>query len=942
MMKKLLKHPWLIIGISLGITVFFSMQLKGTAIENTVRLYMPHKSNSYATMLKTEDTFGSMIGLGISLETRGSSIITPDTIAIIQKISDEALQVKNVEDVDSLTNIDYVHGENGSLVAGNLLGGDRYTGSAADMEAIKQKIVDWQEMYNRVILTDDGKATQIMIQIKPKDSQGNPITGDAQMEAYHEIQKITENAVKGHDLEVRYFGDPVLSNDSRSFMISDLRSLVPLVIVVVLLSLYFSFKSFAGTILPLLTVVISTIWSCGLMAMLHITFTIVSSVIPVCLIACGSAYGIHVLTHYYVALDRTEGEMTKEKHLDAILWGLKDVWIAVLLAAITTIAGFISNLTSPIQPLRTFSIFAALGVAFSLLLSIVLIPALLYVTPIRKVGKRSRRMNRHSAAIRAKIERRLQRNSSQSSEDANSTTMYRLFSFFSGTKPRLTLFLLFILLFSGIGIKKLVVDTALVNYFPPDSKFRQDISYVDKNLAGSNSLYFVISGQKKGDMTNPEILKAADDMQEYLQKKHAGIGKIVSFTTFIKRMNQVMHVPSENSDSAQASAVQPPASETDDSGFNDFGFGSGTTADSFSAAADNGNESDDFGFGTSGNTDTAAEPAETPYVDPNIAYSEELSKKITVAEGLKMLHDAYTAAGGKTATVEQVVSELEKTLNYNGSDYYEIPYDPSKYPAATRAQLSDLVSQYLLLLSSKDMEKFADDMTNPKSIRTQVELRTHSTDETGSIIADAKAYAAKYFPKGYALAATGNGEMEYTMTKMVLKSQFTSIAFSLFMVFLIISISFKSPWAGLLGAIPLALTILLNFMIMGFAKIHLDLVTSIIASVAIGVGIDYTIHFMETYRNERSKSNNLEQVTKETFKTSGKGIITNAISVGLGFLVLVFSKFIILRYIGILVAIVMFTSSLLAMTIIPGILNAFDPAFMIKKEKNREIPVAEK
>jgi uncharacterized protein len=293
-----------------------------------------------------------------------------------------------------------------------------------------------------------------------------------------------------------------------------------------------------------------------------------------------------------------------------------------------------------------------------------------------------------------------------------------------------------------------------------------------------------------------------------------------------------------------------------------------------------------------------------------------------------MLHDAYTSAGGKAATAEQIVNELEKSLNYNGSDYYEIPYDTSKYPAETRAQLADLVSQYLLLLSSNDMKKFTDDMTNPKSIRTQIELRTHSTDDTGSIIADAKAYAAKYFPKGYTLEATGNGEMEYTMTGMVIKSQMASIVFSLVAVFIIIAISFKSVWAGLIGAIPLALTILLNFMVMGFAGIHLDLVTSIIASVAIGVGIDYTIHFMETYKNERAKSADLEQDTRETFKTSGKGIITNALAVGLGFMVLVFSKFIILRYIGILIALVMFTSSALAMTLIPGMLNAYDPHFM--------------
>ena len=925
----MIQHPWAVIITSLVITVFLGLQLRGTSIENTVRLYMPHDSSSYKTMLKTENDFGSMIGLGISLETNGDTIITPENIAIIKKISEAAANVKYVEDVDSLSNIDYIYGENGSLIAGNLLGGDKYTGSAEDMKQIKQKVIDWQEMYNRVILTDDGKATQIMLQLQPKDEKGKAISADEQMASLYEIEHICSDAVKGTDLEVRYFGDPVLSDDARSFMLSDLTILVPFVILVVLLSLYFSFYTFAGTILPLITVVMSTIWATGLMAMMHITFTIVSSTIPVCLIACGSAYGIHVLTHYYVALDHIDGEMTKEKHLDAIMWGLKDVWIAVLLAAITTIAGFISNITSPIQPLRTFSVFTALGVGFALILSVVLIPSLLYITPINRVGKHVHHESRLSAKVKARVEKQMQRRSGKTAEEANGDTLYKMYYFFAGTKPRVIIFLLAICVASWVGIKKMVVDTALVNYFPMDSKFRQDITYVDNRLAGTNSMYLVVTGQKKGDMTNPEILKAVDDLQNHLLKEHAGIGKIVSFTTFIKRMNQVMHVPS--TDGSQIPASSGSSSGSAESSADAFGFGDSSSSGSGSSAA----SADAFGFSS---TDTAAPAAaqKTDFVDPNIANAQTLSKTITVADGLKMLHDAYTSAGGKSASVDQIVNELEKSLNYNGSNYYEIPYDVSKYPAATRAQLADLVTQYLYLLSSKDMKKFTDDMTAPMSIRTQVQLRSHSTDDTGAIIADAKAYAAKYFPKGYTIEATGNGEMEYTMTGMVINSQMTSIVFSLVMVFIIIAISFKSVWAGLLGAIPLGLTILLNFMVMGFANIHLDLVTSIVASVAIGVGIDYTIHFLETYQHERAKSDDLEQVTKETFKTSGKGIITNALAVGLGFLVLLFSKFIILRYIGILIAIVMFTSSALAMTVIPGILNATDPKFMWTDQEKAE------
>lgn len=937
MIKKMLKCSWLIIIASLAITAFFGWQLRKISIENTVRMYMPQSSESYQRMLKAEEDYGSMMVLGISMETSGETILTPEYIKIVQDVTDQIGNVDYVESIDSIANMDFIVGEDGSLKASSILGED-YTGSPEDMAAIKQRLVDWQEMYNRVIITDDGKTTQLMITLQPKDENGNMLNSKKQMKALHDIQKICETALEGSDLEVRYFGDPVLSDNGYTFMVSDLLILIPFVALVVLLSLYFSFHTWSGTLLPLITVLMATVWSVGIMCMLNVTFTIIGSVIPVCLVACGSAYGIHVLTHYYIGLDKIEGEITKESHAGAIEYGLKDVWIAVVLAGVTTVAGFISNITSPIMPLKSFSVFAAAGVVFSLLLSMTFIPAMLYVTPISKVGKHWRNKNRISAKLKMKLEKQLKRQGGKTSAEATTNTLYMIYHFFSGTKPRLIVSTAVLLLVAVIGFKMLIVDTALVNYFPPDSKFREDISYVDEHLAGSNTLYLIVSGEEKdaeevaaesagesvadsvasdfdfgtsdtdaadsvasdfdfgsstddfgfgetasgtddfgfGDasgadssesaeapkqyymLTNPEILNAVDGMQEYLLARHEGIGKMVSFTTFIKRMNQVMNSPVDDA---------------------------------------------------------------------------KLSSTITVQQGLEMLHKAYTSAGGKDADVQQIVLELERQLNFNGLDYYEVPYDVAKYPVSTRDELGDLVTQYLYLLSSQQIQRFANNMTMPTAIRTQVQLRTHSTDDTAAIIADAQAYAAKHFPKGYKIEATGNGEMEYTMTKMVVDSQTISILLSLAMVFIIISLSFKSAWAGIIGAIPLGLTILLNFMVMGYAGIALDLCTSIIASVAIGVGIDYTIHFMETYRAQRALTDDLEEVTKNTFKTSGRGILTNAIAVGLGFCVLLFSRFIILRYIGALVAVVMFTSSTLAMTVIPGILNAFDPKFMWSKEQ---------
>ncbi|MBR6913410.1 MAG: RND family transporter, partial [Treponema sp.] len=127
MIKKMLKCSWLVIALCLGLTVFFGWQLRTISIENTVRMYMPQSSESYQRMLKAEEDFGSMMVLGISLETSGETILEPEYIQIVQNITDQisgadgGSGVDYVESIDSISNMDFIVGEEGSLKASSML-----------------------------------------------------------------------------------------------------------------------------------------------------------------------------------------------------------------------------------------------------------------------------------------------------------------------------------------------------------------------------------------------------------------------------------------------------------------------------------------------------------------------------------------------------------------------------------------------------------------------------------------------------------------------------------------------------------------------------------------------------------------------------------------------------------------------------------------------------
>ncbi|MFA6846315.1 MAG: MMPL family transporter, partial [Sphaerochaetaceae bacterium] len=269
-MRKLLKYPKAVVITCLMITVVLGIQLKNLKLDNSVRQFMPKKDPSYLRMLDTENQFGSMITTGVALETNGKTILTPEYLDLIDRLTKRFESIESVESVESLTNIEYIQGVDGSLVAGTLLGDD-YTGSENDIASIKEKLASWGELYDRVIISDDQRATQIQITFKKGGSE------EQKQEMLNSIHKILEEETTGRNLVVKVYGDPVISEQARIFMLKDLRYLIPLVVIVVLLTLLFSFGTVDGTVLPLLTVLMSTVWAVGLMAVFKQTFSIVSS-----------------------------------------------------------------------------------------------------------------------------------------------------------------------------------------------------------------------------------------------------------------------------------------------------------------------------------------------------------------------------------------------------------------------------------------------------------------------------------------------------------------------------------------------------------------------------------------------------------------------------------------------------------------------------------------
>lgn len=167
---------------------------------------------------------------------------------------------------------------------------------------------------------------------------------------------------------------------------------------------------------------------------------------------------------------------------------------------------------------------------------------------------------------------------------------------------------------------------------------------------------------------------------------------------------------------------------------------------------------------------------------------------------------------------------------------------------------------------------------------------------------------------------TGMPFVDVTMDKSLINSQMGSLTIAIIFVIIIVGLILRSLASGIYATIPIIAAIIILFGVMGFAGISLNIATVLVASVALGIGIDYSIHVISLFNHSKKTHGNVKQAMEDTIMISGKAIVINVISVSAGFLVLLFSEMVPLQYFGLLIALSMVGSSQGALTLLPVIL----------------------
>jgi diguanylate cyclase (GGDEF)-like protein len=177
------------------------------------------------------------------------------------------------------------------------------------------------------------------------------------------------------------------------------------------------------------------------------------------------------------------------------------------------------------------------------------------------------------------------------------------------------------------------------------------------------------------------------------------------------------------------------------------------------------------------------------------------------------------------------------------------------------------------------------------------------------------------FSKDLQWDVTGLGLVVSASSHLLTKGQVKSLSLTVVLVFGIMFMLFLSSKVGLIAIVPNMFPIVVNFGIMGWLGVELSMVTSLIASIAIGLAVDDTIHYLVRYNREFKKHLDEKLALRDTIKQVGRPILFTTITISVGFSILVFSSFKPTAIFGVMMVITMFSALVGDLILLPSLMQ---------------------
>jgi len=266
---------------------------------------------------------------------------------------------------------------------------------------------------------------------------------------------------------------------------------------------------------------------------------------------------------------------------------------------------------------------------------------------------------------------------------------------------------------------------------------------------------------------------------------------------------------------------------------------------------------------------------------------------------------------GYTTSFADLISQINSAMNDNSKAFDVIP------------DTEGAIAQYQLLSSmsgSPGEQASLIDYANQR-IKIRVMLTTSEQEDHKALYTHLKNKADTIFSPELNVEFGGDVMFWLAQIQYIVEGKILNIIASILVVFLFCSFIFRAITAGLLSIIPLTVATLITLSMMGFLGIRLDVGTAIVTAIGVGIGVDFTIHYLKRTLIENKLHQNIEKSLLISGHTSGKAIFYDTISNVAGFSVFILSGFQPLQFFGWLISLMMISSAAATLIIFPAVIS---------------------
>jgi len=357
-------HAWLTLALIVALTAAFFLFIPHLEVQTDFGKYLPDSDRSVQLMRNAEKIFGSQEFFMVVIETP-TTVFDVATIAEMHEMELEFGDLREIDQVIGPTTATVISAAGDRLTiekAAELL-----PATAEELETYRQKVLGDRNLRGYIFAPNE-RAAGIVLKPSPYlEDTGVLVAAVNTIAQEHQ-----------HDGFTVYVGGIAPLRDAIGNTITrDILVLTPLVLAVMELLVFLAFRTGRGVALPFLLMTLSTVWTVGLMAIAHVPLTAFSFFMPVMLITASKAYAIFTVNRYYEEADHAD--LTRR---EVVIQTMQDMAKPLSMDALAEIAGFLSLLAASLWPQRTFGLFIAVGIAFTLLLNFVLLPAVLALLPL--------------------------------------------------------------------------------------------------------------------------------------------------------------------------------------------------------------------------------------------------------------------------------------------------------------------------------------------------------------------------------------------------------------------------------------------------------------------------------------------------------------------------------------------------------------------------------